>query len=377
MFTMVTIDENDFTKRPNGDHHHHSLMAMRKAHGGNTNATATATASSPSSAHSQRFNEAFMRASVLPRKTTDGTDNDDVQDAGDNGLKLSDFIDIPSLVSDDEEDVSETESSRLGSKHAATFPGSATVEKVQRSIKDEKAGVTESSSASDDVSSTDKSAGQDSVQVAATGSGAGSGDSIIASTTENTETVDEGEVASEKAPLSLLNDALGKAQFKNERSTLMKIVVKYVAMKITNLFPPESPRTMDPNEMPLDKFLLILTSRLQLTLPTFMKGIIYLFRYMDIVYLLRYLNQSNNFINYNEMGYNIKKLIVGCFRVTLARDRAARDWSAITGLSNGEVNKIAKTMIQRLNGKLVIKNVELLRFKMEIFRFVKMVTKEA
>lgn len=168
---------------------------------------------------------------------------------------------------------------------------------------------------------------------------------------------------------------LSAAEFAEERSKIMKIVVKYVAMKITNSFPPELPRTMDMNEIPLERFLMILVSRLQLDLIHFMKGIVYLFRYMDIIYLLRYLNQLNNTVSYNEMGYGLKKLIVGCYKLALTRERIPKDWSGITGLSNGEINAICKSVVRRLNGKLSIKNVELLRLKLELFRFVKMVTK--
>lgn len=267
---MVTINENDYSKR--------------------TESNQLAPKLGPSG-----FSDAFIQRAVLPPKPVEE-------------VKMSDFIDIPSLVSDDDEE-SDAESSKSSKKP----------EKKEKK---------------------------------------------------------EPAKSPEKPPQKAVQP-LSPEQLKSERATLMKVVVKYVAMKITNLFPPESPRTIDPNEMPLDKFLLILTSRLQLSLPTFMKGIIYLFRYMDIVYLLRYLNQSNNFINYNEMGFNLKKLIVGCFRLTLAKESVSRNWSDITGLSNGEVNRIAKSMVQRLNGKLVVKNIELVRFKMEIFRFVKMVTTAA
>ncbi|EGW33152.1 uncharacterized protein SPAPADRAFT_60455 [Spathaspora passalidarum NRRL Y-27907] len=177
---------------------------------------------------------------------------------------------------------------------------------------------------------------------------------------------------------------LSPEQFKYEQTQLMTIIVKYIATKIYNSFPPESPRSIKPNEMPLDKFLLLLTSRLQLTLPLFIKGIIYLFRYMDIIYLLRYLNQSNNFINYKDMGFELKKLIVGCFKLTIIKERRIPknknkynyNWQHITGLSNQEINNIVKQIVGRMNGKLRIKDVELLRMKSEIFRFVKMVTKE-
>lgn len=179
--------------------------------------------------------------------------------------------------------------------------------------------------------------------------------------------VQEPEVNSEKQELT-------KEQFRNERNQLMTIVVKYIATKITNSFPPQSPSVPSSSELPLDRFLLILTNRLQLSLPLFMKGIIYLFRYMDIIYLLRYLNQSNNFANYNEMDFCLKKLIVGCFKLALSREKITKNWSAISGMSNGEINTIVKTIVTRMNGKLVVKNIDLLKLKLEIFRFVKMVT---
>ncbi|KAK6457155.1 uncharacterized protein RJT20DRAFT_134444 [Scheffersomyces xylosifermentans] len=190
------------------------------------------------------------------------------------------------------------------------------------------------------------------------------------------------------------SDGLTAVEFRNERTQLMTIIVKYIATKIHNSFPPESPRLVKPNELPLDKFLLLLTSRLELTLTMFMKGIIYLFRYMDIIYLLRYLNQSNNFLNYNDMGFGLKKLIVACFKLALVREKKMvniqnakankpeddslyeYNWSAITGLPNQEINDIVKRIVSRMNGKLSIKNIELIRMKSEIFRFVKMVANE-
>lgn len=174
--------------------------------------------------------------------------------------------------------------------------------------------------------------------------------------------------------VSTPKSALSADQFHYEKNQLMTIVVKYIATKITNSFPPRSPRTIRPNDLPLDKFLLLLTQRLQLTLPLFMKGMVYLFRYMDIVYLLRYLNQSNNFANYAEMDFDLKKLLVGCFKLVLVRERVPKNWESVTGLTNNEVNKIVKTIVTRLNGKLLVKNIELVKMKLEIFRFVKMVT---
>lgn len=267
-------------------------------------------------------------------------------------LKLSDFLDIPSLVTDDEEEESDAESSAHGLKSLGDFdevvpskPASAATQEVKRFIKKE---VTQ----------------EEAPQLP---------DEVVEKLPSNdVPTVEQKTLEQSSEKQTLL---LAPGQFNTERLRVMKIIVKYISMKISNSFPPESPRTMDPNEMPLESFLMILVSRLQLTLPMFMKGIIYLFRYMDIIYLLRYLNQSNNFANYTEMGFCIKKLIIGCFKLTLTRERIQRDWSGITGLANSEINTIVKAVVNRLNGKLSIKNVELIRLKTEIFRFVKMVTK--
>ena len=134
--------------------------------------------------------------------------------------------------------------------------------------------------------------------------------------------------------------------------------------------------------MPLDKFLLLLTSRLRLTLPVFLKAVIYLFRYMDIIYLLRYLNQTNNFVNYNDMGFELKKLIIGCFKLAIIKEnrvlknKYVLNWETITGLKNREINDIVKTIVDRMNGKLNIKNVDVIRMKEEMYRFVKMVSIE-
>lgn len=240
-------------------------------------------------------------------------------------LDFARYVDIPLLVSDNEEDDSDSDCQSKKTEpftKQATSPPPTAVQELKRSIKKEE---------TDDKDKTER-----------------------------------------------LNNPretnLSPAEFELERSKIMKIVVKYIAMKISNSFPPESARTIDANEMPLDKFLMILVSRLQMSLPVFMRGIIYLFRYMDIIYLLRYLNQSNNFANYTDMGYGLKKLIIGCFKLSLARERITKDWSSITGLSNSEINRIVKTLVSRLNGKLVVKGVELVRLKSEIFRFVKMVT---
>lgn len=177
-----------------------------------------------------------------------------------------------------------------------------------------------------------------------------------------------------KEPAPENKQEMTEQQFRYERNQLMTIVVKYIATKITNSFPPQSAPVASSSELPLDRFLLILTNRLQLSLPLFMKGIIYLFRYMDIIYLLRYLNQSNNFANYNEMDFCLKKLIVGCFKLALSREKITKNWAAVSGMSNNEINTIVKTIVTRMNGKLVIKNIDLVKLKLEIFRFVKMVT---
>lgn len=295
---MVTINDDIYpTKAPSPDH-----PSLSRSGGGG-----------------KMFASAFLNASnvQLATPTASVTSSCAVPDDSEpEELRLSDYIDIPLLVSDDEED-SDGESAT--SKQPTSQKQSAT-EEVKRSLKQPQAAP----------------------------------------------------VVAEPVAVS---DKLTAAQFQTERAKLMKIVVKYVAMKIKNSFPPASPRTIDPNEMPLDTFLMILTLRLQLTMPMFMKGIIYLFRYMDIIYLLRYLNQSNNFANYTDMGFGLRRLIVGCFKLALARERVSKDWSGITGLSNSEINTTVKTVVTRLNGKLLIKNIELVRLQLEIFRFVKMVTK--
>lgn len=162
-------------------------------------------------------------------------------------------------------------------------------------------------------------------------------------------------------------------RLKQERDQVMTVIVKYIAAKIKNSFPPEQASRID-GSLPLDKFLLILTSRLQVSLVEFMKSIIYLFRYMDIVYLLRYLNQCNNMANYNGMDFTLRKLIVGCFKLALTRDRIVRDFPQITGLSNQEISAVTRKIISRMNGKVSIKDTEVLRMKLELYRFVRMVS---
>lgn len=195
----------------------------------------------------------------------------------------------------------------------------------------------------------------------------------------------ESKVIVEEANQLNLNDI--KAQTSN-RQQLMMLIVKYIATKINNSFPPETTN----KELLLDKYLVILISRLKLSLSMFLKSMIYLFRYMDIIYLLRYLNQSNNFANYNSMDFELKKLIIGCCKLVILQERKIihlknsklnhqnklvdtfnYDWNKITGLSNQEINKIVKTIITRMNGKLTIRNIELVKLKTEIFRFAKMI----
>lgn len=296
---------------------------------------------------------------------------------GDNDL----ISDMPLLVSDNE--VSDDDTYSL-----LSFTN-------QRILKRE-ANITESAGS---VSGSGSGSGSSSVSVSnSTESPSGSdetdhGVSIITSSSNAlVETQNTATRSLKPSPLQTVTSKtsqLSPSQFKLQRNQLMGIIVKYIATKIHNSFPPESPRLVKSNEMPLDKFLLILTSRLQLTIPMFMKGIIYLFRYMDIIYLLRYLNQSNNFANYNSMDFELKKLLVGCFKLAILREQKLNvkrtenksapnnpNWSSITGLSSHEINTVVKKIISRMNGKLNIKNIELVRLKSEIFRFVKMVSNE-
>ncbi|CUM66866.1 uncharacterized protein PRCAT00004550001 [Priceomyces carsonii] len=163
-------------------------------------------------------------------------------------------------------------------------------------------------------------------------------------------------------------------QFKRERNTLMQLIIEYIAAKIKQSLPLAMSGNASANELPLEKFLLILTSRLRLTLPLFFKGIIYLFRYMDLVYLLRYLNQSNNYASYTEMDFPIRELIVGCFNLALSQEKISKNWIAITGLPMEEITSVVRAISMRLNGKFTIKNFELVKLKLEVFRHVKKVT---
>ncbi|KAL6017102.1 hypothetical protein ACI3LY_003025 [Candidozyma auris] len=360
MFPMVTISDNTFSKVP--PHHPRLHRKSGSGHG-----PFDASEGAANGIASGSFTEAFLKASNRPQfhhlptpapsATTSVVEqkHDESNEKQEQEIRLMDFIDVPSLVSDNEEEESDAESSHSSKGASSVFsrpavkspPASAAAEQVKRSLKEE----------NQSMESIEKSRDEPLRSV-------------------ETELAPQAEELPSATEATQATSTISDAQFKLERSQLMKIAVKYVAMKIHNSFPPESARTIDPEEMPLDQFLLILTSRLQLTLPLFMKGIIYLFRYMDIIYLLRYLNQSNNFLNYTEMGFNLKKLIVGCFKLTLARERISKDWSGVTGLANAEINTIVKTVVKRLNGKLAIKNIELLRLKSEIYRFVKMVVKE-
>lgn len=164
-----------------------------------------------------------------------------------------------------------------------------------------------------------------------------------------------------------------KSMFKQERNQLMMVIIKYTSIKITNLFPPSSSES----KISLEKFLIIMVNRLKMSLPNFIKATIYLFRYMDVIYLLRYLNQSNNFANFTEMDFPLKKLIIGCFKLTLMREHIHKNWYKLTGgLSDNEINIVIQSILKKLNNKIIIKKSEIVKFKLEMFRYVKMVSNQ-
>lgn len=76
------------------------------------------------------------------------------------------------------------------------------------------------------------------------------------------------------------------------------------------------------------------------------------------------------------MGFELKKLIVGCFKLTIIKENRVSprklqvNWQHVTGLSNQEINSIVKQLVNRMNGKLNIKDVEVVRMKNEMYRFV-------
>ncbi|KAG7192305.1 uncharacterized protein KQ657_002024 [Scheffersomyces spartinae] len=218
-------------------------------------------------------------------------------------------------------------------------------------------------------------------------------DRIVSSSLSSTPST---ATATAKYPRLNSRSSLTPLVFLQERTKLMAIIVKYIATKIENSFPPDSSGGINKDELELDKVMLLLVARLGLGLPLFLKLIIYLFRYMDIVYLLRYLNQLNNMANYQLMDFGLKQLIIGCFKLTVEMERQeeiklgvtdmvigiqgmagriyTKDWEAITGFTMTEIDVIALTISKRLNGKLTIKTMELLKLKSEIFRFVRMVS---
>lgn len=195
--------------------------------------------------------------------------------------------------------------------------------------------------------------------------------STATSTSTNTTTTTCSSSGEETSPNSQPKiSSLPQSQIKQQRNQIMMTIVKYVSIKITNLFPPTSSQS----KISLEKFLVIMINRLKLSLPNFLKALIYLFRYMDIIYLLRYLNQSNNYANFNEMDFPLKKLIIGCFKLTLLKERVHKNWYKLCGLKDNEINVIIKTILKRLNNKVNIKEGEIVRFKTEVYRYVKSVS---
>lgn len=272
----------------------------------------------------------------------------------DGSLQIADFFDIPLLISDNGDEDSESENMAM-SKLVNSWPSAMNNESTEAAAQAIKRYIRE-----------ERRDGPDPMSPARQQDAAPAAVPSLTITSVEVPTVVQ---STPQRPV------LSPEAFKSEHKIVMKIIVKYVAIKITNLFPPPERRRTAAKELPLDDFLMILVGRLQLSMANFMKGIIYLFRYMDIIYLLRYLNQSNNFANYTDMGFGLKKLIVGCFRLVLAHERIVKDWKTITGLTNAQINAIVKTVIGRLNGKLNIKNTEVMRLKNEIQRFVQMMTK--
>lgn len=350
--SMVTINDDYMTSKPRPVHP--GLEGKNETHASNI-----LELHSSNTSHMQP-----PKSSIVPStSTTDKLPGLNGVPAGKE--KISNYHDMPLLISDHDGEDSEGESVNgnktcSADERESVNPAFTATQEVKRSIKQEK---TKEDRPEDAQTST--------ALVETINEG-----SLVETKQQDTTHVSLSANIPSAGPESEVNLlALTQDAINCERSQVMKIVVKYVAMKITNSFPPQSSRTADPKEMPLDEYLMILVSRLQLSLPLFMKGIIYLFRYMDIIYLLRYVNQSNNFANYTDMGYGLKKLIIGCYRLVLARERKTKDWSTITGLSNAQINDIVKTVVGRLNGKLLIKSAELIRLRSEIFRFVTMVTK--
>lgn len=322
---------------------------------------------------------------VNPPSKTEGQSQTNSSAIQMNGIKTSvnltnqynhdDAQDVPWLVSDHDESEGETHCSSDSEEEALTSPAVAAVECIRREMKREGSQDEEIKNQNkkdlEDGTEKEITALSSEVFESSASSSASSASSVAAITTP---------VDATPTPSLAIDKPLLTAQgFKQERTQLMTIVVKYMATKINNSFPPAATKHTTSRELPLDKFLLILTSRLRLSLSQFMQGMIYLFRYMDIVYLLRYLNQSNNFANYNEMQFSVKKLVVGCFNLSLSRygGRAAAgiNWQTITGLSQDDVNAVVNVLTSRMNGKLSIKQVELVKMKSEILRFVKMVTR--
>lgn len=74
------------------------------------------------------------------------------------------------------------------------------------------------------------------------------------------------------------------------------------------------------------------------------------------------------------MDFPLKKLIIGCFKLTLLKERVHKNWYKLCGLKDNEINVIIKTILKRLNNKVNIKEGEIVRFKTEVYRYVKSVS---
>ncbi|ODQ82244.1 hypothetical protein BABINDRAFT_158879 [Babjeviella inositovora NRRL Y-12698] len=183
-------------------------------------------------------------------------------------------------------------------------------------------------------------------------------------------------------------DPLPPQEFHRQRTQVMELIVKYITAQIHSKFPidmSQRDKATHPN-LPLDKFLMRLLADLKVTLPIFQIAVLYLFRYINLIYLLRYINQSNNLISQPNGPVSdldsLRQLIIGSLKLAIyyynKHYRPTKpiyhldnvNWEAVAGISDHEIKNVAFKMIKTMNGKLHIKDAEVQKLNMELFKFV-------
>lgn len=191
-----------------------------------------------------------------------------------------------------------------------------------------------------------------------------------------------------RPPRLVLDSGITPYRFYLERNDAMGLIVQYITRQIYAKFPIdmlEQDQEMYPLR-PLPQFLVLMLTQMQVTFPVFKIMVLLLFRYINLIYLLRYVNQSNNLMARPDgpMGLQdlLRHLLSGALRLaTYYHNRFYRPsrpvpvidsarWESETGIGSRDVDAVALRMLKTMNGKLHVKEAEMTKLSMELFKFV-------